>query len=175
MPDFAIEKLDATQAEKYLPGLVKLFQDAVESGASLGYWNPLTDKDAGSYWQGVLKQIPEGYKILLAACQGQEILGSVQLELSPKQNGSHRAEVQKLMVHRSARGKGIGRALMAAAEQAAREAGRRLLVLDTKTGDEAEKLYPKWGYIQAGVIPQYVVEEDGSYHSTTLFYRLLDA
>ncbi len=101
-------------------------------------------------------------------------MGSVQLALATRGNGLHRAEVQKLIVHRQARHQGIGRALMAALEDTAWQEGRWLLVLDTRQGDAAEQLYEKIGYVRSGTIPQYARSADGSLHTTVFFYKLLD-
>ncbi len=168
-----IVRLDAAQAQKILPSLVELLQDAVESGASIGFWSPLSQEEALAYWQKVIADLPEGYRILLVALENDSVLGSIQLELSPKQNGSHRAEVQKLMVHQAARRRGLGQTLLNAIEEEARQAGRSILVLDTRRGDEAERLYAKHGYIQSGIIPRYVLEADGSFSDTVVFYRWL--
>ena len=48
------------------------------------------------------------------------------------------------------------------------------LVLDTRQGDVAERLYLKQGYIRAGSIPQYARSADGTLHTTVFFYRLLE-
>jgi GNAT superfamily N-acetyltransferase len=115
----------------------------------------------------------QGARILLVATEAGEILGAAQLELANRQNALHRAEVQKLFVHRRFRNRGIARLLMSAVEGAAREAGRTLLVLDTQRGSVAEQLYAKYGYTRAGIIPHYARSADGMLHDTVLFYRLL--
>jgi len=106
---------------------------------------------------------------------GDEIAGTVMLCLAPQNNGPHRAEVAKLMVHPAHRRKGMARKLMQAIDGLAREQDRWLLVLDTVTGDRAEKLYPACGYMKAGVIPDYAYGSHGSLDATTLFYKDLRA
>ena len=150
---------------------MSLLQDAVASGASLGFWSPLLDEDAAAFWQKVIKGVAAGERILLVAREDKAVVGSVQLELATRQNSRHRAEVQKLMVHRSERGRGLGRDLLIVLESAARADGRTLLVLDTRQGDPAEQLYLRHGYIQAGVVPGYITEADGTTTSTVIFYR----
>ncbi|HYJ47177.1 MAG TPA: GNAT family N-acetyltransferase, partial [Pyrinomonadaceae bacterium] len=120
-----------------------------------------------------LNEVGQGTRILLVSREAGRVTGSVQLSLVTKQNGLHRAEVQKLLVHTSFRGQGIARALLDAVEKAAREAGRTLLVLDTEQGSVAERLYANYGYTRAGVIPQYALSADGSLITTVVFYRLL--
>jgi GNAT superfamily N-acetyltransferase len=169
-----IEQLTPDQALTMLDDLVELLQDTVASGASVGFLPPLGAVAAREYWEGVLADIGRGARVLLVARDGGRIVGTVQLELALKPNASHRAEVQKLMVHTRARGQGFGRRLMAAVEDIARQAGRTLLVLDTQQGQVAEQLYARHGYTRAGAIPEYARSADGTLHTTVLFYRLLE-
>lgn len=171
-----IHQLDAPEAETLAPQLVALLQDAVASGASLGFWSPLDDARAGAYWDDVIAGVRAGTLWLLVALREGAVVGSVQLAPSPRQNAARRAEIQKLMVHRAARRQGIARELMRAVEARALSEGRTLLFLDTNTGSEAERLYHALGYLRVGVIPRYTVEADGTEHATTLFYKsLIDA
>jgi len=176
MPDTPIEvrQLDRAAAEALAPQLCALLQDAVASGGSLGFWRPLGDDYARAYWRTTITEVDAGERLLLVALRAGEALGSVQLALSPKQNAPHRAEVQKLMVFRTARRQGIGQLLMRAVERLACDAGRTLLILDTNTGSDAERLYAALGYQRAGVIPRYSVEADGEERATTLFYKSLE-
>jgi acetyltransferase len=168
-----IDRPSERQAKAWLPQLAALLQDAVDSGASVGFLPPLASEVAEDYWTGALREVAQGSRILLVASEAGEIMGAVQLELATRQNALHRAEVQKLIVHRRFRNRGIARSLMSAVESAAREAGRTLLALDTQRGGAAEQLYAKYGYTRAGVIPQYARSADGMLHDTVLFYRLL--
>ena len=169
-----IEQLTADQATAELDDLVELLQDSVASGASVGFLPPLAAGAARQYWQDVLADLDRSARVLIVARDGGHVVGAAQLELALKPNGNHRAEVQKLMVHTQARGQGIGRRLLAAVEDAARQAGRTLLVLDTRQGDLAEGLYARHGYIRAGAIPSYARSADGTLHTTVFFYRLLE-
>jgi ribosomal protein S18 acetylase RimI-like enzyme len=81
--------------------------------------------------------------------------------------------VEKLMVHSQARGKGVGRALMNAMEQGAQDARRTLLVLDTRVGDVASSLYRQLGYQEAGQIPDFARNGDGTLAATQFFYKQL--
>lgn len=141
-----IERVDETQVEAILSELIALLQDAVDDGASIGFLPPLSDMEAKKYWQKVQSQIADRSRLLLIA-RSSEIAGAVQLELATQPNGNHRAEVQKLMVHRRFRRQGFGRALMLAAEAAAQQSDRHLLVLDTRLGDPSEQLYRSLGYV----------------------------
>jgi acetyltransferase len=153
--------------------LSALLIDCVASGASVGFLPPVSAEEAGHYWDGVAEELPSGSRVLVVALLGGRVAGAVQLALCMKKNGRHRAEVEKLMVHTAHRGAGLGRALLGAIEQVAREHGRKLLVLDTRTGDVASALYRKCGYIEAGGIPSYALSADGRLDATTYFYKQL--
>ncbi|HEY0079256.1 MAG TPA: GNAT family N-acetyltransferase [Pyrinomonadaceae bacterium] len=168
-----VESLSEEQARPLVPGLVALLQDAVHNGSSVGFLPPVAFDTAEEYWLETLDEVAKERRILLVSSEAGAVTGAVQLALVVKENGRHRAEVQKLLVHTSFRGRGIARALMTAAEEAARAAGRTLLVLDTEEGSVAEKLYEKCGYTRAGVIPQYALTTDGSMISTVVFYKLI--
>jgi ribosomal protein S18 acetylase RimI-like enzyme len=168
-----VESLSEEEARPLVPKLVALLQDAVHHGSSVGFLPPVEFATAEEYWLETLDEVAKGRRILLVSREAGEVTGSVQLALATKQNGRHRAEVQKLLVHTSFRGRGIARALMTAAEEAGRRAGRTLLVLDTEQGSVAERLYEKCGYTRAGVIPQYALTTGGSLISTVVFYKLL--
>jgi GNAT superfamily N-acetyltransferase len=101
------------------------------------------------------------------------IVGTVQVVLAMPDNQPHRADVAKMQVHRRARRRGLGAALMRAAEAAAREAGKTLLVLDTVTGGDAERLYARLGWQRCGEIPGYALWPHGGLCSTTVYYRVL--
>lgn len=153
----------------------ELLADAVHSGASVGFLPPLNPIEALEYWDTVREAILDGSRILIAAYDGDELLGSVQLNLEMRANGAHRAEIAKLLVMQRVRRRGVGKALMLAAEQAARQLGRTLLVLDTRKGDPSWQLYQKLGYVIAGEIPGYARSADGSLHTTVFFYKSLQS
>lgn len=171
---YEIRSVTQQELDEHFASFAALLQDAVESGASVGFVPPLADHDARAYWNGVRGALGGAGRVLLAAVEQGRILGSVQLDLAAQPNGRHRAEVMKLMVHRAARRRGIGRALMLALEDAARRAGRTLLVLDTRVGDAAEQLYLGLGYEKAGVIPRYALSAAGTLDATVYMYRELD-
>ena len=170
-----IERLTADAAPRERAALVALLRDVVDAGASVGFLPPLGADEAGRYWDGVFAAVGEGGRGLwVARAPAGEIAGSVQLDLEKRPNGSHRAEVMKLMVHPRARRRGIGRALMLAAEEEARRQGRTTLVLDTRRGDHSEPLYLSLGWTLAGVIPRYARSANGGVDPSAFYYRLLD-
>jgi acetyltransferase len=170
-----IESLTATGVEAHRPALIALLHDAVDSGASIGFLPPVAEAESQAYWQAVGVALGEGSRVLLAARDGElGLVGSAQLELATRANARHRAEVSKVMVHRRARRRGIGRALMLALEEHARRLGRTTLVLDTREGDPSEALYRALGWTCAGAIPRYARSATGALDTTALYYKLLD-
>ena len=154
--------------------LEALLEDAVNSGASVGYHAPLAPHWKQAFWDGVAALLSGGaHRLLVAWGPSGELLGSVQLSLCTKPNGAHRAEVQKLLVFTRHRRSGVARRLMEALEEAARKLGRSLLVLDTLKGDGGEPFYEATGWRRAGQIPGYTIEADGAFHDTVLFYKTL--
>lgn len=172
MSDTDVQRLTADDAPCLLPGLVDLLRDAVHDGASIGFLCPLADAEAEGYWRGVFREVASGSRILLAM-RGADgsVAGTVQLGLCTRANGTHRAEVQKLIVHTRFRGRGLARLLMAEAERAAVAEGRSLLYLDTEPGKPAELLYRKLGWTCAGEIPDYASSPDGHFHGTVFYYK----
>ncbi len=170
-----IQSLTAAEARDALDDLILLLQDAVDDGASLGFLTPLDNDRARAYWLGVIARVEDGSRILLVArTEDGAALGTAQLDLASMPNAAHRAEVQKVIVLRSARGQGIGKRLMLAVEDAARAIGRTLLVLDTWQGSVAEGLYRSLGYIEVGVIPRFALSSQGTLEATVIFYRALN-
>jgi GNAT superfamily N-acetyltransferase len=166
----------ATTARHDVEGLADVLQDVVEGGASVGFMLPLTRDRALAFWEKTLASAERGERVVLVAedIGSNAVIGTVQLVLNLPENQPHRADVAKMQVCRSARRQGIGSALMRAAEAEARHLGRRLLVLDTVTGSDAERLYTRLGWQRCGEIPDYALWPAGGYCSTTVFYRRLD-
>jgi ribosomal protein S18 acetylase RimI-like enzyme len=155
-------------SEEVLEKLSGLLVNVVEDGASIGFLPPLKLEDARKYWADVLHA---GAILWVALLNDDDIVGTVQLHLSQKQNGNHRCEIAKLMVHTKARKMGIGRALMETAEKRAKDEERSLIVLDTRAGDPSNLLYKSIGYIEAGRIPQYAQSANGNLHETVFYYK----
>jgi GNAT superfamily N-acetyltransferase len=156
------------------PGIGQLAEvliDCVEGGASVSFMLPITRERAIAFWQNVGVGVASGERILLVAEDSSGICGTVQLVLNQPENQPHRADLAKMLVSRRARRQGVATALIQSAESAALRAGKTLLVLDTVTGGDAERLYERLGWKRAGVIPKYALFPDGGYCATTYFYR----
>jgi GNAT superfamily N-acetyltransferase len=156
-----------------IQALSELLIDCVEGGASVGFMQPLSRDKASAFWLGVAASVARGERILLIAGDAAgAIVGTVQVVFASFDNQPHRADVAKMLVHRQARRRGLGAALLIAAERAALDAGRTLLVLDTASGD-AERLYLKGGWKRCGTIPEFALLPGGGLCDTTFFYRTL--
>lgn len=160
-----------------ISALTDVLIDCVEGGASIGFMHPLSREQAMLFWQRMLDSAQRGERVILVAEEpaSGRIVGTVQLVLTMPDNQPHRADVAKMQVHRDARRKGVGKALILAIEDCARQLGKTLLVLDTVTGSDAERLYERLGWQRCGVIPGYALFPRGGLCSTTVFYRQLDA
>lgn len=157
---------------RLMDGLSRLLIDAVDGGASVGFLSPLGRETAAQYWTGVFSSLGPELHMWVAEQEG-EVVGSVQLAPSGKENGRHRAEIQKLFVLASHRGRGLAARLMAEAEAYARSDGRSLLVLDTQVGSVAETVYRRLGWTRAGEIPAYAATPEGDLHATVYYYKFL--
>jgi len=169
----AIERLIPPVGDADFRDLARLLVDAVESGAAASFLAPLTLESAADWWRGTISASRSG-AIFLVARDAEGIVGTVQLHAAWAPNQPHRAEVAKLLVHRRGRRAGLGTRLMRTIEDAARRAGFRLLTLDTKRGDVAERLYRRIGWTPAGTIPGYALDPDGTPHDAVIFYKDLD-
>jgi GNAT superfamily N-acetyltransferase len=172
---FEVRRLGAEDARAAVPGLADVLIDCVAGGASVSFMAPLDRDKAMGFWQGVADGVARGERVLLVAetvGAGPErgIVGTVQVILAQPENQPHRGDVSKLLVHRRARGTGVGAALMAAAEDAARDEGKTLLVLDTAS-DGAERLYRRQGWVMVGTVPGYALWPDGTPCDTVFYYK----
>jgi GNAT superfamily N-acetyltransferase len=168
--DVTVRLLGADEARARIGQLADVLLDCVEGGASVSFMLPMAREKALGFWQNVADGIARGERTLIVAEDDHGIVGTVQLITDMPENQPHRADVAKLLVHRRARGAGIGRRLMEAVEEAARGQGRRVLVLDTASAT-AERLYERLGWQRAGVVPDYAYMPDGALCATTFFYK----
>ena len=160
----------AAYDEAVVRGLCTLLIDAVHGGASVGFLAPLTDERACNYWTQVLGSLGPNLALWVAESDG-AIVGSVQLSPCGKENGRHRADVQKLFVLSACRGNGIATALMRALEAHAVACDRTLLVLDTIAGSTAEAVYQHLGWQKVGEIPEYAAMPDGELRPTAYYFK----
>ena len=165
-----IRRLEAADAAAHLDGLARVLADCVAGGASVSYMAPFSQADARLAFEAVVADVGAGRRLLLAAFDAGTLVGTVQVILAMPPNQPHRGEIAKLLVHRAARGRGVGRLLMEHAELAAAGAGKTLLVLDTAS-DSAERVYERLGWTRLGAIPGYALLPDGRPCDTVVFWK----
>ncbi|HEY2778077.1 MAG TPA: GNAT family N-acetyltransferase [Gaiellaceae bacterium] len=168
-----VKRLTASGARAELAALAAVLHDAVDGGDSVGFMDGFGADDAHAFFESLLPEIESGTRVLLAAYVDGELVGAVQLVHAWPPNSQHRADVAKLVVHRSARGQGVGRALMEQLEEEARADRKSLLILDTVAGRAADRLYERLGWTRLGTVPEYARDPDGSFCDATFFYKHL--
>ena len=171
---FEIVSLAAPVAARAVDELAEVLTDCVAGGASVNFMSSFSLAEARAFFDKVASGVASGDIVLLAAILGGRIVGTVQLGLDTPPNQPHRADVKKMLVHRSARGRGIGAALMTAIEEEARRRGRWLLVLDTVPGESGHRLYLQAGWQQSGAVPDYAMFPDGRLCDTAIMWKRLE-
>src|SRR5688572_25815547 len=166
-----LRRLDGADFDAAIPDLAAILADAVAGGASVGFLLPFSSDDAEAWWRSLGRDVARGSVIVIVARLDRRVIGTAQLRLAQLPNARHRAEVAKVLVHRSARRRGIATALMSEIERIAVADSRTLLVLDTIADSEAEPLYVKLGWTRAAEIPRYAGMPDGELRPTMIFYR----
>lgn len=167
-----VERLDGPGATAAMPALASVLRDCVEGGASVSFLAPLARSRAEEFWERVAASVAGNETALLVAREDGDICGTVQLLMSLPENQPHRGEIAKLLVRRRSRRRGIGEALMRAAEQEAVAEGKSLLTLDTAS-NTAERLYQRLGWTRCGVIPNYALNPDRSFCDTVIYWKSL--
>lgn len=163
--------LDESTIDAYIPALHALLAEAVSDGASIGFMWPINHDEIAAYWHDVAQSVAQRKKHLVIVVDDGLVVGTAQLEPSPKENGRHRAEVQKVIVAVSARNRGVGTYLMQCIEAKAHDLGRSMLFLDTRVGDIGERLYQRMGWIKFGVAPDYAFSPDGMLEGSAFYYK----
>ena len=162
-----------TMGEREVQGLSDVLIDCVEGGASVSFMLPMTRAKAETFWRNAATSVARGERLVFAAeDEAGAIVGTAQIILAQPENQPHRGDLAKMLVHRRARRRGVGAALLAAAEDGARRAGKTLLVLDTAS-DDAERLYARQGWQRCGVIPDYALWPAGGFCPTTIYFKSL--
>jgi GNAT superfamily N-acetyltransferase len=166
-----VRRLEAEAAHAALDDLAEVLFDCVDGGASVGFMAPFTREDAADFFRAVLPEVERGKRVLLAAYDGDALVGTVQMIHAPMPNQPHRGDIAKLLVHRRVRGRGVARRLMERAEDEARAEGKTVLVLDTVTDSAAYRLYERLGWVKVGPVPDYALHPDGRFCETTFFWK----
>jgi GNAT superfamily N-acetyltransferase len=169
--DVTYEVVDGNGYEAIVPALAEILSDAVDSGAAVNFLRPFPVADAEAWWRSRSADVARGAIRPIVARLDGEVIGVVLLIPSAKQNSPYRADVQKVLVHRRARGRGIGSGLMARLEEVARAAGLWLLILDTYTDSDADRMYRRLGWRDFGTVPDYALDTEGVPAPATFFYK----
>jgi GNAT superfamily N-acetyltransferase len=171
-PTWSIRRLHAVD-DGQIEALADVLIDCVEGGASVSFMLPMSRAKAETFWRNAAASVARGERVVLSAeDETGSIVGTVQVILAQPENQPHRGDLAKMLVHRRARRRGIGEALLVAAERSALDAGKTLLVLDTAS-DDAERLYARQGWQRCGIIPNYALLPDGRPCATTYFFKSL--
>ena len=167
-----VEALDPAAYDAAIEGLGALLKDAVDGGASVNFVAGVTPGEAEAWWSARSAAVASGVVTVFVARDGDDrIVGSTLLERSTNPNSPHRAEIGKVIVHRSMRRQGLGRTLMQSAEDRARAEGRWMLILDTVTGSPAAAMYEALGWQTVGTIPGYALNVWGEPEAATYYYK----
>jgi GNAT superfamily N-acetyltransferase len=169
----SIRTLEAAETEARLGELSAILVDAVAHGASVNFMAGFSNDDGRAFWRNQIPGIANGEKRLMVGDDGERLVATVLLTFAHQPNAPHRAEVGKMLVLSTLRRQGLGRRLLVAAEEAARAAGRTLLLLDTETGSAGDMLYRSCGWIEMGIVPEHAFKPEGRLAATTFFYKKL--
>lgn len=169
-----VRRVRPEEADDLVSPLADVLVDCVEGGASVSFMGPLARDKALAFWRRVASGVQAGERVLLVAEDaGRQVVGTVQLLLDLPENQPHRADVAKMLVLRSARRQGVAQALLEALDREALREGRKVLVLDTVTGGDAERVYERAGWQRVGSVPRYALMPDGAFCATTFFHKQL--
>jgi ribosomal protein S18 acetylase RimI-like enzyme len=171
----AIRLAPLTGDAKVIAALSEILVEVVANGGSVSFMHPLSREVAADFWRDSLARADSGGRVVIGAWEGDELIGTVTLELATPPNQPHRGEISKLMTRVSRRGRGVARSLMLEAERIAVERGRTLLVLDTASEGGAAGLYEGIGYQRVGVIPGYALKPHGGPTGTIIYFKAIGA
>ena len=169
-----IERLDAEAAADALPALAALLVDAVADGAALGFLAGLGAQEAEAWWsREVLPDLASGRAELLAAFDGDHLLGAALLRPDPRPAAQGVAALTGLVVHTRARRRGVARALLAEVEAGSAAGGRTLLLTEVPSRSAAEAVIGSAGWSRIGRVAERLRHPDGTPVGTALFERRL--
>ena len=167
----SVEIVPLASSPETIAALAELIIEAVASGSSLSFMDPLDRAQAEAFWTRSLAAADAGERVVLGAWDGDQLVATVTVVLDLPPNQPHRAEIAKMMTRPSHRGRGIATALMREAERMAAERGRTLLVLDTADDGGASGLYERLGFVYAGTIPDFALKPHGGLCGTKLYWK----
>ena len=146
-----IVSLAAPIADDALGELADVLADCVAGGASVSFMAPFPSAQALAFFRKVEGSVAKGDTVLLAASLKGKIVGTVQLGLDTPPNQPHRAEIKKMLVHRRARGHGIGTALMDVLIARGSALGKHVMVAGIDADNRGSiRMHERLGFEQTG-------------------------
>jgi len=167
----AVRRLDAAAAVSAIPRLAELLVECVAAGDVLDFHAPLPPARARALWKDAASRSAMGEAVLFAAWHEGVLAGTATLALDQADTRRHRAALRDLLVAPAARRSGLGRMLLRAAEAAAREAGRAVLVLAAPQATPAEALARAEGWTAAGTLPDAIRTAGGTALGVTTLWK----
>ena len=167
---FEIRRLAAAEVLERKQEFEWLLKDAVKVGGTLGFMLPMTEDKLDRYWSGVARDLEAGERELLAAIEHGKVIGAFQIAYEKAESVSHRADLQKLMVHSSEQRRGVARALLVDALERMPALGVAMYTITTMTGGGSEALVRSLLFTRFGVMPHYGLTPDGKLHDASMHY-----
>jgi ribosomal protein S18 acetylase RimI-like enzyme len=172
MPTTLVERLTAFRNND-LQELCEAAEEGIKAGGGFGWLKPPPRHIMESYWRGILLN-PDRH-VFVGRLDG-TIAGTAQLVRPGRNNEAQSASAQITthFVAPWARGHGLARQIVVAAENAAREAGIRVVNLDVReTQGAAIQLYQSLGFQHWGSHPRYA-RVDGLWVAGQFFWKELE-
>ena len=155
----AVFRLDPPLDEAATRQLVDVWVDVSNAGGAVGFAPPppkVTHDDVAPVAASALRSVQEGRDHVVVAYDGETIVGFAFLEHRPGPLFRHWATVKRLQVHPAEQGRGIGRQLLRACHEHARELGIEALHLTVRGSTGTESFYEDEGYEAVATIPQAI-------------------
>ncbi|KAJ7036781.1 acyl-CoA N-acyltransferase [Mycena alexandri] len=163
-----------------IPAFADIHIACIETDHMIANFTPPLKRDVIiAWWNDRVADVVDGKRLIFMVFaqdgEGQDQLAGYVILYRPLiEDGPFRAFVEKLLVSPNFRHRGLARKLMEKLDAEAKIRGQTLLMVDTETGSPAESIYPKFGYIRLGVIPNYGISpKDGSLMPETFFWKQL--
>src|SRR5579872_1588408 len=86
-----------TDNPEVIAALSEMLVEVVANGGSVSFMHPLAHEVAADFWKDSLAKASSGSRVVLGAWEGDQLIGTVTLDLGTPPNQPHRAEIAKLM------------------------------------------------------------------------------
>ncbi|WP_305848990.1 GNAT family N-acetyltransferase [Phyllobacterium sp. 628] len=138
--------------EPDLPVILEIYNDAVLNTTAI--WNETqVDLDNRKAW--LQDRLSKGFPVLISVDDAGQITGYASFGDWRAFDGYRHTVEHSVYVHKDARGGGIGKTLMLALIDKARELGKHVMVAGIESGNEASiRLHEKLGFQTVGHLPE---------------------